>query len=388
MTSALLPHRWSGRRKGEEAKNYDCPALPSTPKHERRLPHSAAKLCDCLIIVYAGCMMNAIETNTLSKVYGVQSGAPVEALRGISLAVRRGEIYALLGPNGAGKTTLISILTTLLTPTSGQALVAGFDVMKQTADVRRRIGVTFQEIVLDADLTGRHVLDFHARLYGLDRQTRRQRIDALARLVELTDVLDRKTGTYSGGMKRRLELARGLLTAPQVLFLDEPTQGLDPQNRAGIWRYIRRLRDEEGITLLLTTHYMEEAEALADRVGIIDHGQLLIEGAPADLIGQMGADVITMVGVGNADAFDVRLRMLPFVSHSTCHPVDSGDAARGVRFQIGVDSGERRLAEVIAAALADSFTIQQVTVSHPSLGDVFLAYTGEQLRDNLEASPI
>ena len=320
--------------------------------------------------------MNAIETNLLVKTYPSKNGAPVVALRGVSFAVRQGDIYALLGPNGAGKTTLISILTTLAPPTSGRACVAGFDVVTQTAEVRRRLGVTFQEIVLDADLTGRHVLDFHARLYGLDRPTRRQRIDALARLVELSDVLDRKAGTYSGGMKRRLELARGLLSSPQVLFLDEPTQGLDPQNRASIWRYIRRLRDEEGITLLLTTHYMEEAEALADRVGIIDHGQLLIEGAPAALIGQMGADVITLAGVGDAEALDARLRALAFVSHSTHHAMPEG-----VRFQIGVDSGERRLAEVIAAALADGFAVHQVTVSRPSLGDVFLAYTGEQLRD-------
>ncbi|MCL4826127.1 MAG: ATP-binding cassette domain-containing protein [Caldilinea sp.] len=320
--------------------------------------------------------MNAIETNSLVKTYPSKNSAPVEALRGVSFAVHQGHIYALLGPNGAGKTTLISILTTLTPPTSGQARVAGFDVVTQTAEVRRRLGVTFQEIVLDADLTGRQALEFHARLYGLDRPTRRQRIDALARLVDLSDVLDRKVGTYSGGMKRRLELARGLLSAPQVLFLDEPTQGLDPQNRAGIWRYIRRLRDEEGITLLLTTHYMEEAEALADRVGIIDHGQLIVEGAPADLIGQMGADVITLSGAGDAGALDLRLRALPFVAHSTLHTLHDG-----VCFQIGVDSGERRLAEIIAVALGASFVIQQVTVSRPSLGDVFLAYTGEQLRD-------
>jgi len=329
--------------------------------------------------------MNAIETNLLVKQYSSKTGEPVDALRGVSFAVRRGEIYALLGPNGAGKTTLISILTTLLEPTSGEACVAGFDVVRQTAEVRRRLGVTFQEIVLDADLTGRHILDFHGRLYGLNKQTRRQRIDTLARLVELSDVLDRKTGTYSGGMKRRLELARGLLSAPQVLFLDEPTQGLDPQNRAGIWRYIRRLRDEQGITLLLTTHYMEEAEALADRVGIIDHGQLLVEGAPAALIGQMGADVITLVGAGDTavftTAFTARLGALPYVSQSTSHSLESNDGEESVRFQIGVDNGERRLADIIAAALASNIAIHQVTVSRPSLGDVFLAYTGEQLRD-------
>lgn len=326
-------------------------------------------------------MMNAIETNSLTKVYAAKSGDPVEALRGVSLAVKRGDIYALLGPNGAGKTTLISILTTLMAPTSGLASVVGFDVSAQTADVRRRIGVTFQEIVLDVDLTGRQVLDFHGRLYGLEKRIRAERIDMLAGLVELSDVLDRKTGAYSGGMKRRLELVRGLLSAPQVLFLDEPTQGLDPQNRAVIWRYIRRLRDEEGITLLLTTHYMEEAEALANRVGIIDHGQLIVEGAPSELIGQMGADVITLVGMGDVAALDVRLQALPYVSHSTHHSIDHGENRESVRFQIGVDSGERRLAEIIAATLTGDFSVHQVTVSRPSLGDVFLAYTGEQLRD-------
>src|SRR5690606_38634373 len=163
--------------------------------------------------------------------------------------VSAGEIFALLGPNGAGKTTLISILTTLLQPTSGTAVVAGCDVTSQAEEVRRRIGVTFQEIVVDADLTGRQVLDFHARLYGLNRTVRQERIGTLGALVELADALDRKAGTYSGGMKRRLELARGLLSAPQILFLDEPTQGLDPQNRSSIWRHIRRLRDEQGITV-------------------------------------------------------------------------------------------------------------------------------------------
>jgi ABC-2 type transport system ATP-binding protein len=320
--------------------------------------------------------MNAIETQGLVKEYAVKGSEPVQALRGVSMAVAAGEIYALLGPNGAGKTTLISILTTLLAPTHGQAHVAGCDVVTQTAAVRRQIGVTFQEIVLDGDLTGRQVLDFHARLYGLDKRTRTDRIGKLAELVELADVLDRKTETYSGGMKRRLELARGLLPAPQVLFLDEPTQGLDPQNRASIWRHIRRLRDEQGLTLLLTTHYMEEAETLADRVGIIDHGQLLVEGAPAALIREMGADVITLAGTGDAAAVKQRLDGLPAISHLTHHASEDS-----VRFQLGVDSGERRLAEVIGAVLATGFAIHEVSVHRPTLGDVFLAYTGEQLRD-------
>lgn len=321
--------------------------------------------------------MNAIETQGLVKEYAVKGSEPVQALRGVSMTIKSGEIYALLGPNGAGKTTLIGILTTLLTPTHGQARVVGFDVVTETAAVRRTLGVTFQEIVLDGDLTGRQVLDFHGRLYGLDRRTRSERIATLAELVELVDVLDRKTATYSGGMKRRLELVRGLLPAPQVLFLDEPTQGLDPQNRASIWRHIRRLRDEQGITLLLTTHYMEEAAALADRVGIIDHGQLLVEGAPSELIRGMGADVILLTGTGDATAVQQRLGDMSAISQLTCH-----QSTESVRFQIGVDSGDRRLAEIIGAVMATGFSIHEVSVHRPTLGDVFLAYTGEQLRDN------
>ncbi|MFZ1768028.1 MAG: ATP-binding cassette domain-containing protein [Caldilinea sp.] len=317
-----------------------------------------------------------IETNDLVKEYTASGSEPVQALRGVSLSIKAGEIYALLGPNGAGKTTLISILTTLLPPTHGQARVAGYDVATQTAEVRRRLGVTFQEIVVDADLTGRQVLDFHGRLYGLDKRTRTDRISTLAELVELKEVLDRKAGTYSGGMKRRLELARGLLSAPQVLFLDEPTQGLDPQNRASIWRHIRRLRDEEGITLLMTTHSMEEAEALADRVGIIDQGRLLVEGAPSALIQGMGADMITLSGTGDVELVENRLQSLPAVTHIVHHP-----AEEAVRFQIGVDNGERRLAEIIGVVLASGFHVQQVSVHRPTLGDVFLAYTGDQLRD-------
>jgi ABC-2 type transport system ATP-binding protein len=319
--------------------------------------------------------MHAIETSKLEKTYGLGAQA-VQALRGVSLAVAQGQIYALLGPNGAGKTTLLSILTTLLPPTQGTAAVAGYDVVAQAAEVRRRIGVTFQEIVVDAELTGRQALDFHGQLYGLNGKLRRQQIEQLAALVELSDVLDRKTGGYSGGMKRRLELARGLMTAPQVLFLDEPTQGLDPQNRAGIWRYIRHLRDVEGITLLLTTHYMEEAEALADRVGIIDQGQLAVEGTPAELIRQMGADVVTVEGYGNVDALQADLRGESWVSQVTYHGVETLH-----RLQIGVDEGDARLAQIVNLATTDHFHVNHVSVNKPSLADVFLAYTGYELRD-------
>lgn len=317
-----------------------------------------------------------IEANQLEKEYRTAGVEPVQALRGVDLAIAPGEIYALLGPNGAGKTTLLSILTTLLQPTGGTARIAGFDVATQAAEVRRRIGVTFQEVILDNELTGRQVLDFHGRLYGLDRSVRSDRISTLTQLVELTEALDRKAATYSGGMKRRLELARGLMTAPQVLFLDEPTQGLDPQNRAGIWDYIRTLRAEQGLTLLLTTHYMEEAQALADRVGIIDHGRLAVEGAPADLVRQMGADVVTIAGAGAEEAYAQEVQGEPYVSHLVRHE-EGGQA----RLQIGVDEGERRLAALVGLAAACGFHVQRVSVAQPTLADVFLAYTGRELRD-------
>ncbi len=321
--------------------------------------------------------MDAVATHDLEKEY-TTGGEIVHALRGVSMAVQPGEIYALLGPNGAGKTTLLSILTTLLAPTRGTAQVAGYDVVAQAADVRRRIGVTFQEVVVDGELTGRQTLDFHGRLYGQDAAARRQRIDELAALVELADVLDRKAESYSGGMKRRLELARGLMTSPQVLFLDEPTQGLDPQNRVGIWRYIRRLRDEQGMTLLLTTHYMDEAEELADRVGIIDYGRLVAEGPPAVLVQRMGADVITLEGLGAVNGLPARLEQENYVSQVTLHT--TGDS---YRLQVGVDQGEQRLAPVIGLAAASGVHVQRVSTNKPSLGDVFLAMTGYALRDEV-----
>ncbi len=319
----------------------------------------------------------AIETQGLEKRYSMADGQEVHAVRGIDLRVAQGEIYALLGPNGAGKTTTLSILTTLLLPSQGWARVAGFDVVTHPAQVRRRIGVTFQEVVLDQELTSRQILDFHGRLYGLATAERHRRIAELAALVELSHVLDRRSGTFSGGMKRRLELARGLMTAPEVLFLDEPTQGLDPQNRAHIWDYVRRLRAEQGLTLVLTTHYIEEAEALADRVGIIDQGRLAAEGTPDELIGQMGADMIHILAVGDPAAFLAQVQALPFVTRADHHA--QGDELW--QLQLGVDQGSRRLATLVAQALESGLQIREVSVARPSLGDVFLAYTGRQLRE-------
>lgn len=310
----------------------------------------------------------AIEARGLVKRYGDD----VLAVDGVDLAIRRNTVYALLGPNGAGKTTTILMLTTLIQPTAGSASVAGFNVVHQASAVRRRIGVTFQEMVLDIELTGRQVLEYHGRLYGLRRALRKAKIAELLALVELKEAADRRVNTYSGGMKRRLELARGLMTEPEVLFLDEPTLGLDPQNRASIWDYIRNLKTERGSTVLLTTHYMDEAEQLADRVGIMDHGRIVVEGSPRELIDQMGADSIRIVGQGDIDKLVEKVRALSFVE-----TVTTGDGL----IQIGVDSGNRRLSDVISAATGSGFVVEDISVAKPSLSDVFLKYTGRQLRD-------
>ncbi|MEF3275324.1 MAG: ATP-binding cassette domain-containing protein [Chloroflexus sp.] len=311
----------------------------------------------------------AVETIDLVKRYGT-----LTALDRVNLQAPMGCIYALLGPNGAGKTTLLSILTTLLPPTSGSARILGFDVCQQAADVRRRIGVTFQEMVLDPLLTGRETLDFHGRLYRLPAAVRRQRIAELVELVQLTEAIDRSVKSYSGGMKRRLELARGLMTDPQLLVLDEPTQGLDPQNRVNIWSYVRDLNRRRGMTILLTTHAMDEAEALADQVGIIDHGRLIVSGRPSDLIAAMGSDVIRVRGQGNFNYVAEVASALEGVSRVETDPADH-------LALIYTDNGSRRLPAILNAISNNGFAVEDVTLARPSLGDVFLHYTGTALRD-------
>ena len=309
-----------------------------------------------------------IETEGLAKRYGDE----VLAVDGIDLAIETNTIYSLLGPNGAGKTTTLSILTTLLEPTAGSAKVCGLDVVKQANEVRKCIGVTFQETVLDDALTGRQALDFHGKLYKQSTAMRRAKIEELLALVELEDAADRKIRTYSGGMKRRLELIRGLMTEPDVLFLDEPTLGLDPQSRTRLGDYILDLKENRGLTLLLTTHYMDEAQLLSDKVGIIDHGKIVAEGTPSELIEQMGADVIQVEGQGDSGPFVEAVKALPFSQELS--------AANGV-IQIGVDSGNRRLVEVVSIAKEKGFRIEDISVAKPTLGDVFLKFTGRQFRD-------
>ena len=310
----------------------------------------------------------AIETKKLVKRYNDE----VLAVDGIDLAIEGNTIYSLLGPNGAGKTTTLSMLTTLLEPTAGSAKVCGLDVVQQANEVRQCIGVTFQETVLDDALTGRQALDFHGKLYNQSKDKRQAKTEELLTLVELEEAADRKIKTYSGGMKRRLELIRGLMTEPDVLFLDEPTLGLDPQSRARLGDYILDLKENQGLTLLLTTHYMDEAQLLSDKVGIIDHGNIVAEGTPAELIEQMGADVIHIEGRGERKPFIEALGAMPFTE-----AVSASDDL----IQVGVDSGNRRLVEVISAASEHGYRIEDVSVSKPSLGDVFLKHTGRQFRD-------
>jgi ABC-2 type transport system ATP-binding protein len=310
----------------------------------------------------------AIEANGLVKRFGEE----VLAVDGVNLAIEANTIFALLGPNGAGKTTTINMLTTLLEPTEGSARVAGFDVVRQANDVRNSIGVTFQETTLDGELTGRQALDYHARLYGMSKGQRQAKIAELLALVELEDAAHRAISTYSGGMKRRLELIRGLMTNPEVLFLDEPTLGLDPQSRARIGDYILELKENRGMSVLLTTHYMDEAEELADKVAIIDYGKILTEGTPRELVDKMGADVITITGQGNQDDFISKVNHLSY-----CETITTGNGI----IQFGVDSGSRRLVEIISLASETRYIVEDISVAKPSLGDVFLKYTGRQFRD-------
>lgn len=310
----------------------------------------------------------AIETKALSKTYGTD----VKAVQSLDLTVPRGTIYALLGPNGAGKTTTLSILTTQTSPTSGSARINGHDVLAEAATVRSEIGVTFQEMVLDNGLTGRQVLDYHGRLYGLTAAERRARADELLELVELAEVADRKCKKYSGGMKRRLELARALMTVPSVLFLDEPTLGLDPQGRARLWDYVRDLKRDRELTVLLTTHYLDEAEQLADRVAIIDHGQLVTEGTPAELTGALGADTVRLLGKGDDQRLEELLSAAPFITSRS--RLDDG-------ILLGVESSSRHLADIVTLADSAGFAIEDMSIEKPNLGAVFFKHTGRQLRD-------
>ena len=306
-----------------------------------------------------------IQASGLVKRYG-----ELEAVKGIDLEVRAGEIFGFLGPNGAGKSTTISILCTLLAPTSGTARVAGIDVAYDPARVRQRIGLVFQDPSLDDQLTGRENLDFHAFIYSVPAAVRRQRIDEMLALVQLTDRAGSQVKTYSGGMKRRLEIARGMLHQPQILFLDEPTLGLDPQTRRSIWTHLNELRSAKGVTIFMTTHYMDEAE-FCDRIAIIDQGKIVALGTPDELKAMVGGDVVTI---------------------TSSQPED---AAREIQDSLGVtptrDNGTLRMEVPDGKAFVPRLVrelgapVDTVTMRRPSLDDVFLKLTGRAIREE-EAS--
>lgn len=298
------------------------------------------------------------------------------AVDSISFTVRKGELFGLLGPNGAGKTTTISMLTTLLMPTSGYASVAGFDVMTQRDEVRAHIGVVFQEPALDDQLTGRENLEFHAMMYGMRGRERVERIEEVLELVELSERADVLVERYSGGMKRRLEIARGLIHRPDVLFLDEPTLGLDAQTRRRVWDYILLMKEEYGITIMLTTHYMEEADCLCDRVAIIDEGKVVALDTPERLKDTMGEDVIALEVDGDGHALVQMLQSVPWVESVS---------VREHTLELGVHVGERRIVELVDIVHRAGGSIRSISMHEPSLEDVFIHLTGRAIREE-EAS--
>ncbi|HEV2371175.1 MAG TPA: ATP-binding cassette domain-containing protein [Streptosporangiaceae bacterium] len=303
----------------------------------------------------------AVVVTALTKSYG-----EVEAVRGIDFEVAPGETFGFLGPNGAGKTTTIKILCTLARPTSGQARVAGYDVATQRDAVRRNIGLVFQDTTLDNYLSGAQNLQFHAALYGVPAAAAAPRMRQVMEMVGLWERRDSLVMTYSGGMKRRLEIARGLLHAPRVLFLDEPTVGLDPQTRSSIWEYINALKRREDITIFLTTHYMDEAEN-CDRIAIIDHGRIVAIDTPEALKASVGKDRV-QIHTADDEAAIAELRR-DFEIEASVHE-------GAVTFSVA--SGEQFVPQLFARL---SVPIQSVSVSRPSLDDVFMSYTGKTIRD-------
>ncbi len=314
-------------------------------------------------------MRYAIETKGINKKFD-----EIVAVKNVSIAVKPGELFGLLGPNGAGKTTLISMLSTMIEPSGGSAKVWGFDVEKEASFVRENIGMVFQDTTLDDRLTGRENLDLHGRLYGLDGKTRKKRIQEVLALVELTDRADAIVKTYSGGMMRRLEIARGLMHHPHVLFLDEPTLGLDPQTRNHIWEYIKTLNKDEGVTIVLTTHYMEEADHLCNRIAIIDHGEIVALDAPEALKNTLGGDVITLELEKSEDIS----KLCDIYKTNGCAAIVSQQMNYVF---ITVRDGEHKIPYVLALASNAGIPIRSVSLRKPTLDDVFLHFTGQAIRD-------
>lgn len=318
---------------------------------------------------------HAIDARRLVRRFGEKA-----AVDEVDLIVRQGEIYGFLGPNGAGKSTTLRMLTTLLAPTSGSATVAGFDIADSADEVRLHIGVALQDAALDPKQSGRELLDMQGRLYGLNPAERSERINYLLDIVNIGDAIDDRIKTYSGGMKRRLDLAAALVHQPEVLFLDEPTSGLDPVSRATVWEEVRYLNEKLGMTILLTTQYLEEADALAHRVGIIAKGKLVAEGTPTELKRMVGADVIIA---------RVPLAEVPRVSEAlaTVTAIDHIEI-RHDEVIVSVDHGAAAISPVAVALAGAGIAVSELTLRTPSLDDVFLQTTGERIqsREDQQAS--
>ncbi len=320
---------------------------------------------------------SVIDVRHLVKVYGGRGQEEIKAVNDVSFSVGEGEFFGFLGPNGAGKTTVIRIITTLLAKTSGSVHVAGLDVERDGLNIRRIIGYTGQSIGVDGELTGRENLWLIGRLYHMPNSLVDERVEELLEVLQLKDAADRRAYTYSGGMRRRLDLGAGLVHHPRVLFLDEPTTGLDPQTRAAVWEYLRRLHREEKMTIFLTTQYMEEADQLCQRIAIIDLGKIVAEGSPTELKAAIGADIIT-VRITRDEAFEQSrnraleiARSVPGVSRATIF--DEGVSAHTA-------DGGGTLLEVLRRLDAEKVPVHQVALAHPTLDEVFLQHTGRQMR--------
>jgi ABC-2 type transport system ATP-binding protein len=384
-----------------------------------------------MTVFMADYTMNTIEVKELTKIFN----GKVKAVDGISFAVKKGEILGFLGPNGAGKTTTLNMLSTLLRPTSGTATVNGHDIQAEPDAVRRSIGYVFQDTTLDVELTGHENLDFHGRLYGLERNTRKQRIKEVLELVQLTDRADNFVKTYSGGMKRRLEIARGLLHHPEVLFLDEPTLGLDPQTRRSIWEHILRLNQEKDVTIILTTHYTEEADYLCKHILIIDFGKVVVLDTPDNLKARLQGDVVSLtfkdpeviekfrpliekqewvhkinvVAQGNNYAAMSRMmHSMPtpnnmHMAENYSAPAEEPKTPKQIQqtseqevpnkslhlggeqcpkcLNLLLDNGGHRIPEIVKLAEEAEVILESVELRKPTLDDVFLSVTGRNIRE-------
>ena len=314
-------------------------------------------------------MLYSIETKSLTKSFG-----DVTAVNNISLSVKNGEIFGFLGPNGAGKSTTIMILTTLLKPTSGQALISSFDVATNAKQVRQNIGYVQQETTVDEYLTGRENLLLQAKLNHIPKNEIDKRIDEILTLIELTDKQDKTVVTYSGGMRKRLDIAGGLLHRPKVLFLDEPTVGLDIQTRRKIWQYIKKIHDEFKMTIFLTTHYMEEADQLCDRIGIIDDGKIQVIDSPENLKKAMGNEVISIIFEEgeNRDSFLSELEKIEFVNKIN---------KDGSKLTLFASNGPEVIPKIFYISSKLNIKITSISLTQPTLDDVFISYTGHEIRD-------